>query len=179
MPFAIQKLSAFDAQEYRDLRLEGLAAHPEAFGASWEDESLLSVEDFAHRLEQQHVFAARQTDTKIMLGAVGIRLSAASKTKHKGMIWGMYVRPEARGSGVGVALMQHVLDYARPMLEQVNLVVDASNVTAYRLYEKMGFAQYGYEKRALRIGNSYYDDVLMALVLDPKSWSEGHKRLGE
>lgn len=168
MPFAIQKLSAFDAQDYRDLRLEGLVAHPGTFGASWEDESLLSVEDFAQRLEQKHVFAARHTETKNMLGTVGINLSTASKTKHKAMIWGMYVRPDARGSGLGAALMQHVLDYARPMLEQVNLVVEASNVAAYRLYEKMGFEQYGYERRALKIGNSYYDDVLMALVLNPE-----------
>ncbi|KIP98917.1 hypothetical protein RU07_19610 [Agrobacterium tumefaciens] len=165
MPFAIQKLSAFDAQDYRDLRLEGLAAHPEAFGASWEDESLLSVDDFAHRLEQQHVFAARQTDTKIMLGAVGIRLSAASKTKHKGLIVGMYVRPEMRGSGVGAALVQHVLDYARSIVEQVNLVVEASNVGACGLYRKLGFEQYGYEPRARKVGQTYYDDVLMALAL--------------
>ncbi|WP_156963926.1 hypothetical protein [Muricoccus aerilatus] len=32
-------LSTSDVAEYRDLRLAGLQAHPEAFGASWEEEA--------------------------------------------------------------------------------------------------------------------------------------------
>ncbi|WP_202049521.1 hypothetical protein [Rhizobium skierniewicense] len=51
MQTSIHKLLASDAQAYRDLRLEGLAAQPEAFGASFEDEAVLSIADFARRLE--------------------------------------------------------------------------------------------------------------------------------
>jgi len=36
--FQIRRLEPHDAAAYRDLRLEGLRNHPEAFGASWEDE---------------------------------------------------------------------------------------------------------------------------------------------
>ena len=35
----VRRLSALDATAYRDLRLAGLLAHPEAFGASWEEEA--------------------------------------------------------------------------------------------------------------------------------------------
>ncbi|WP_200939107.1 GNAT family N-acetyltransferase [Rhizobium sp. Leaf311] len=165
MTVTIRKLSGSDAAEYRAIRLEGLLAHPEAFGASWEDESLMTVDDFAERLERQPVFGAFLAETGAMVGTVGIKVPTASKTTHKGMIWGMYVRQEARGLGVGVALIQHVLDYSRPFLEQITLVVEASNVSAQKLYRKMGFEQYGYEPRALKIGNTYYDDVLMTLAL--------------
>ena len=167
MPTTIRKLSGSDAADFRTLRLEGLLAHPEAFGASWEDESLLSVEDFAQRLRQQHVFGAFRTDTKAMVGAVGIKVSTASKTRHKGVIWGMYVRPEVRGLGVGAALIQHAIRYASPILEQINLDVEASNVSAHRLYLKMGFEQYGHERRALKVGCAYYDLILMSLAFHP------------
>lgn len=165
MQVTINKLSGPDAGDYRDLRLECLAAHPEAFGSSFEEECKLSLEDFAQRLEQHDIFGARRSDTNVMVGTVGLHLSAAAKLRHKGLIVGMYVRPEMRGSGVGAALVQHVLDYARPIVEQVNLVVEASNVGACGLYRKLGFEQYGYEPRARKVGQTYYDDVLMALAL--------------
>ncbi|KXG86758.1 GNAT family N-acetyltransferase [Agrobacterium bohemicum] len=167
MQFAINKLSGADAADYRDLRLEGLFNNPESFGASLDDESLLSVEDFAQRLNGGAVFGARRAGTGALIGAVGLRIPTASKTKHKGAIWGMYVRPDMRGSGIGAALIKHVLDYAGPIVEEVTIVVGASNVAAYNLYLKMGFEQYGFEKRALKIGQSYHDEVLMALVLKP------------
>ncbi|WP_284777452.1 GNAT family N-acetyltransferase [Agrobacterium sp. lyk4-40-TYG-31] len=167
MQTSIQKLSTIDAEAYRDLRLEGLAAHPEAFGASFEDEAVLSVDDFAQRLEQGNVFGARCTDTNALVGAVGLRISTASKTRHKGAIWGMYVRPQTRGSGIGAALIKHALDYAKPLVEEVTIIVGASNIAAHKLYIKMGFEQYGFERRALKIGRTYYDEVLMALVLNP------------
>ena len=167
MQTSIQKLSTIDAEAYRDLRLEGLAAHPEAFGASFEEEAVLSIDDFARRLEQGNVFGARRTDTNALVGAVGLRISTASKTRHKGAIWGMYVRPDTRGSGVGAALIKHALDYATPLVEKVTLIVGAANIAAHQLYIKVGFEQYGYEKRALKIGQTYYDEVLMAVVLHP------------
>lgn len=167
MQITIKRLSGADAADYRDLRLDGLSSNPESFGASLEDESLLSVEDFAQRLDGGAVFGARRADTGALVGAVGLRIPTASKTKHKGAIWGMYVRPDMRGSGVGAALIRHVLDYARPIVEEVTITVGASNVAAYNLYLKMGFEQYGFEKRALKIGHTYHDEVLMALVLKP------------
>jgi RimJ/RimL family protein N-acetyltransferase len=45
--------------------------------------------------------------------------------------------------------------------------VVASNAAACRLYSTAGFKEYGLERRALKIGSEYYDDVLMALVLNP------------
>jgi ribosomal protein S18 acetylase RimI-like enzyme len=72
-----------------------------------------------------------------------------------------------RGKGIGAALIKHVLDYAKPLVEEVTIIVGASNVAAYNLYLTMGFEQYGLEKRALKIGQTYHDEVLMAVVLNP------------
>jgi RimJ/RimL family protein N-acetyltransferase len=48
------------------------------------------------------------------------------------------------------------------------LTVVASNSAACRLYSAAGFKEYGLERRALKVGSEYYDDVLMALPLDPR-----------
>ena len=38
----------------------------------------------------------------------------------------------------------------------------ANNPAAVRLYRAAGFTEYGYEPRALRIGDAYVDEHLMA-----------------
>jgi hypothetical protein len=39
VPPVIRRLSAADAPAFRELRLDGLARHPEAFAASWIEEA--------------------------------------------------------------------------------------------------------------------------------------------
>jgi ribosomal protein S18 acetylase RimI-like enzyme len=89
----------------------------------------------------------------------------AVKLRHKAVLWGMYVRPEARRTGLAAALVQHVIEHARPLVEEICLTVVASNVAARRLYSAAGFKEYGLERRALKVGREYYDEVLMALPL--------------
>ncbi|MCY1250884.1 hypothetical protein D9M72_645760 [compost metagenome] len=62
-------------------------------------------------------------------------------------------------------LVEAVVDEARGKVEQLQLTVVSSNAAAIRLYSKLGFAEYGLEKRALRIDGQYLDEVLMALAL--------------
>jgi RimJ/RimL family protein N-acetyltransferase len=80
----------------------------------------------------------------------------------------MYVRPEARRTGLVAALVQQVVAHAGTLVERVCLTVVASNVAARRLYSAAGFEEYGLERRALKVGSEYYDEVLMALPLNPR-----------
>jgi RimJ/RimL family protein N-acetyltransferase len=61
--------------------------------------------------------------------------------------------------------VQQVVAHARTVVEQVCLTVVASNVAARRLYSAAGFEEYGLERRALKVGDEYYDEVLMVLPL--------------
>ena len=45
------------------------------------------------------------------------------------------------------------------------LTVVASNISAVRLYKGLGFEEYGLERRAMKIGSNYHDELLMALSL--------------
>ena len=162
--FNMRRLEAHDAAVYRDLRLEGLKSHPEAFGSSWEDESGKPADWWAERLQANTIFGG-WIDHSPLLGVAGFHRHVATKHRHKAVLWGMYVRPAARGTGLAAALVQRVIEHARPLIEDISLTVVASNTAAHRLYSAAGFEPYGIERRALKIGDEYFDEVLMARSL--------------
>jgi len=164
-PLILRRLAAPDAACYRELRLEGLRRHPEAFSSSWEDESSRSLDWFAGRLEGNAVFGANSAVDPTLAGVVGLHVPEAVKLRHKGALWGMFVQPEYQGTGLGMALVAHVIEYAAQVVEEVRLTVVASNTAAIRLYTRAGFEQYGLERRALKVGEHYHDELLMTLQL--------------
>jgi len=162
--FQIRRLEPHDVAAYRELRLEGLKNHPESFGAAWEDEIAEPDSWWTARLESNTVFGG-WIDSSPLLGVAGFYVPGTAKQRHKGILWGMYVRPDARGTGLAASLLQRVIEQARPLVEGIRLTVMASNAAAHRLYSAAGFEPYGLERRALKVGGDYYDDVLMALPL--------------
>jgi RimJ/RimL family protein N-acetyltransferase len=163
----VRRLEASDVADYRELRLESLKVHPEAFGSSLEYEGEKPISWWAERLETTTVFGGWVNNSPLV-GITGFAVEDGVKLRHKGVLWGMYVRPEARGTGLAAALVQQVVAHAQTLVEQVCLTVVASNVAARRLYSAAGFEEYGLERRGLKVGNEYYDEVLMALPLSPR-----------
>ncbi len=163
--FQLRRLEARDAERYRALRLDGLLRHPEAFGASHEDEAKQPPEWFANRLAMAAIFGGFDA-AGTLVGVAGLSIPNAIKSKHKGILWGMYVVEAARASGLARRLVEAVIDEARGKVEQLQLTVVASNAPALRLYSKLGFVGYGLEKRALCVDGQYFDETLMALSLD-------------
>lgn len=163
----IRRLAPADAPLFREIRLEALRQAPEAFGSSFEQECSRSLEQFEQVLTTADVFGAfRDSD---LLGMAGYRTQAGAKQAHKGLLWGMYVRAGARGTGVARPLVEAVLDHARQRVELVQLSVVAENEAAQRLYRSCGFVAYGHEVHALKQGGRYHDEVLMAVALDPRN----------
>jgi ribosomal protein S18 acetylase RimI-like enzyme len=78
------------------------------------------------------------------------------------MLVGMYVRPQARNRGVGRRLVEAVMEVARRRgVELLQLAVVSDNEPARRLYARLGFVEYGIEKKSLKQGGRYTDEVLM------------------
>ena len=158
------RLGPDDAAAFRALRLEALRRHPEVFAADFTEEAARPLDWFAERLAANEVFAAAGPDGAL-LGMAGLMRHGTAKLRHKAVLWGVYVREEARGTGLGPALVGAALAAARGSVEEVRLTVTAGNEAAIRLYEGFGFRAYGLEERALRVAGRDYDDVLMALRL--------------
>jgi RimJ/RimL family protein N-acetyltransferase len=157
----VRQLTAADAAAYRDLRLEALQNAPTAFGSSYEAESKQTVADFEGWMTRSYI-AGAWLDGALVGSASFYRLDSA-KVAHRGNIWGVYVRPAARGRGVARAVMENVLAFARKEVQQVHLAVVTDNASAHKLYEHLGFTTYGTEPRALRVDGRYYDEHLMVL----------------
>jgi ribosomal protein S18 acetylase RimI-like enzyme len=179
----VRRLMPADAARYREIRLAGLKNSPEAFGSTFETESLKPLSSFAERLRSSAAFGAF-CGAKL-LGIAGFAFHEGVKEAHKGRLWGMYVRPNARKSGVGRRLVEAVIDFARQHAEILQLSVVSDNEPARRLYARLGFVEYGLEKDSLKQGDTYYDEILMALdlkALDLKervSDAAGSRRYGQ
>jgi ribosomal protein S18 acetylase RimI-like enzyme len=160
---AIRLLTTADAALYREVRLEGLALHPEAFSSTFKRESEKPLAWFADRITQGNVFGAFVGDE--LVGVAGCRPLEGPKTNHKAALWGMYVRPAARSSGLGRRLVEAVVNHASERVEQLQLSVVSTNGDAWRLYRNIGFSEYGREMKALKQDGRYYDEILMVRFL--------------
>jgi RimJ/RimL family protein N-acetyltransferase len=160
----IRRLEPTDAVLYREIRLEALQKNPEAFGSTFERENAQPLSWFEAAVGRADIFGAFLDGR--LAGIAGFSVQEGSKQAHKGLLWAMYVRDVARGSGLGKILVAAVLEHARGRVEMVQLTVVSENVAAHRLYSAMGFAEYGYEKRALKQDGRYYDEFLMVKFLD-------------
>jgi len=161
----IRLLTRADASAYRDIRLEGLLRNPEAFASTFEDERDRPLDWFRERIVQSQIFGAILAQG--LVGVVGLHPHADAKQRHKAMIWGMYVRREARQYGIGKRLIEAAVTHASGHVEQLQLAVVTENETARRLYAKAGFIEYGHQINALKHGGRYYDDILMVKFLGP------------
>ncbi len=91
------------------------------------------------------------------------------KVSHTGEI-GMGTDPDARGTGVGTALLRTLLDWAvdAPGLSKVTLRVVPENVHAMRLYAQLGFVEEARLQRHLREDDGTHRDLLaMAIYVKP------------
>jgi GNAT superfamily N-acetyltransferase len=131
-----------DWQALRDIRLEALRDAPTAFGSTYEQETLRAEAHWCDRIAYGGTFLAFMPEV--------------SATEPAGLIGGyhedpvtvelvsMYVRPRARGRGVGEALVATVINWAsKRNAASVRLWVTETNAPARALYERCGFALTG------------------------------------
>jgi ribosomal protein S18 acetylase RimI-like enzyme len=163
--FEIRRLSRTDAEAFRAIRLEGLERHPAAFSASFKEETGRQLSFFADRLDENFVLGAESRGE--LMGVAGFRFQDSEKTRHRGTLWGMYVREQARGTGIARRLVDGILAHARQRVEEVGLSVWAENPAAIALYKSAGFVVTAQDTRALKIDGVYFDHLLMQVRFTP------------
>jgi ribosomal protein S18 acetylase RimI-like enzyme len=161
----IRLLTRCEAAIYREIRLEGLKQNSEAFSSTFERESAMPLSWFEERIVKGNIFAAFVDGA--LVGVAGYWPQEGAKVSHKAGLWGMYLRPAARGLGLGERLIEAIASHASGRVEQLTLSVAEGNEAAYRLYRKMGFSEYGREMKALKQDGRYIDEILMVRFLAP------------
>ena len=149
--------------------LEAYAAHADAFTSSVEERAPLPLAWWADRLQpgdevSDEVLGAFDGDR--LVGAAGLHVENRPKLRHKGILFGMVVVPEARGRGVGEGLVAAVLERARARgLRAVGLTVTEGNEAAQRLYARCGFVAFGTEPLAIAHEGRFLGKVHMTYDL--------------
>lgn len=70
-------------------------------------------------------------------------------------------RQRARAALIDAALTHASRDWG---VEQINLCVNTENEPAKALYASLGFETFGVERRAMRVGDRFYDEQHMVRV---------------
>ena len=169
MPFAtrdddevtVRQLGQADLQAYRAIRLEGLERHPDMFRGAYEDEFALPIGTFADRLRNSYTLGVLLGDTLSGIGSVAAL--PGEKLKHKALLYGMYVRREAAGRGLGESLVRALTAHAAQIFDSVQLTVLSGNARARGLYERCGFVWYGTEPRSVRQQDGFVGEDLLWL----------------
>lgn len=151
---------------YRNLMLDAYTRHPEAFTSSPEERAALPLSWWENRLDAaddagQVVFGV--TDGEAVLGAVGLTCSQRQRARHKVLLFGMYVVAGQQGKGLGQALIDAALGYARnrPHALLVQLTVSEDNASARKLYEHNGFVSFGLEPLAVATATGFISKLHM------------------
>jgi RimJ/RimL family protein N-acetyltransferase len=156
---AEQLIALVHANEYEP----NLTTEPGEFNMTVEEERAF-LASFEH-LPTSEFFVA-EVDGQIV-GSLGIRGNTRRATQHVVNI-GIAVHPQFRGQGIGSALLQCGIDWAREtgMVRRAELTVYARNDGAIRLYERCGFVTEGRHRATFCKGGEYIDSLTMAMLIE-------------
>ena len=162
-------LKASDGTQYRELMLQAYALAVDAFTSTAEERAREPEAFWVKRIADPSgmSLAFGAFEGQELVGTVALEFSAKPKTKHKALVIGMYVSPEARGTGAGRALLKAAVKYAqaREGTRQLTLTVTEGNTPAVNLYTSAGFQSFGIEPMAILTPEGYKAKVHMWLSL--------------
>ena len=163
---SIRTLHPDDWSLYRDLRLRALLDAPHAFCSTFAEESQRTDDAWAARLaapalgahRQGWPFAAELDGTPVGLSWVKLEGETAS-------LYQVWVAPEARGRGIGAALLDAAIAWARARrAHALHLGVTAGDGAAARLYRRAGFVDVGAPEP--RPGTSLFEQAMVLKLVD-------------
>jgi RimJ/RimL family protein N-acetyltransferase len=104
-----------------------------------------------------------------IVGVITCRGDIRRAKQHAGVI-GISVAQEWRDQGVGSALMDEMIRWAKGtgIVTRLELLVFSENQRAVHVYEKAGFQIEGIKRRAIFKNGKYHDEYFMALLLEPE-----------
>ena len=167
-PLQILRIEPSDAAAFRRFRMAAIAEAPDDDSMTIEEEREASLADISTRLngvagKERFVLAAQTSGESEWGGLCGFYRQPGVKTAHVGWIWGLYVIPSQRGKGVATALMAAMLQNLVQIegLLQVQARVAVNNQPARHVFERSGFSMVTVLPRAIRVGATDVDEVLL------------------
>ena len=136
----IERASASDADRLREIRLASLRDEPDAFGSTLAEAEQFGPAQWKLMAANWNYFLATN-DGQVVGMAGGGRYQ---RMTHARWLYGMYVRPEVRGSGVAARLVSEVAQWARHEgVGTLGLHVTTTLARARAFYFRLGFVDLG------------------------------------
>jgi ribosomal protein S18 acetylase RimI-like enzyme len=148
----VRDITMDDWKLLRDVRLDALSEAPSAFGSTYAREATFTEEQWRDRISDRSVtffgyadpgFVANPLDPASTEGDPE-GLAGVYVEDREAELVSMWVRPSARGQGVGQTLVRAAALWAQERgYPALYLWVTETNESARRLYERCGFAPTG------------------------------------
>lgn len=164
--FTIRRLGPGDVEAFFALRMRGVAAAALQFRTAPDDIAREGLAYWVIRLTSDNDRIVGVFDDDILIGIGGIARDVRVKLRHKALLFGMYVAPEAAGRGIGLAIVEALITEARGFVSSLHLTLMADNDRAHALYARCGFTVYGREPQSVMQPGGPGDELLMWRAID-------------
>lgn len=166
--FTVREAVPRDAEQILG-HMERIAVEPDN-GVTWSPGELPTLEDEQkilsdHIANEGAIFIVALSDTGQVIGIANFRNGRRTATRHAGGL-GITVDQAWRNQGVGTAMMQSLIDWAKNtgFIKRMELEVFAHNQRAFHVYQKLGFKVEGQKHSAYFRDGRYVDAYMMALL---------------
>ncbi len=151
-------------RDYKKLRLEAIQDSPQSFLSTVEETEAETDQSWQGKIANMF-FALNEADE--LVGMAGTYSENKDKLRHVANVVSVYVAPAYRRQGVGKQLLLAVLAHvqSQPQIKKIQLGVITTQQEAYRLYESVGFKRVGELHRSVRVGEQFFDEYLMEILL--------------
>jgi L-amino acid N-acyltransferase YncA len=162
---SIRKATEADAEAIVSI-LEGIVSERiySAIESAW---SADEQRRYLASLSPRETFHVAETDAGAIVGYQSLDLYSTilHSMDHVAQL-GTFLRPEARGRGVGQALFESSVKFAHEHVFRKFVVqVRFSNIGARAFYGKLGFRECGRLARQVRLGDDEDDEIIMEFFL--------------
>jgi L-amino acid N-acyltransferase YncA len=162
---SVRVLDASEWSVYRDIRLRALSESPQAFTATLAEEADRDERFWRDRMTQADRLVAERDQLPLGIASLG----PYEPDPTAGEVFGVYVVPDVRNSGIAWRLVEAAADLAvRNGYRQLYFWVGTDNARAVGFGKNFGFRTTGYRRQA-RLSDRDLGEEEMAMVLPLES----------
>lgn len=155
----LRLLDESDMPAFRELRLQALKEHPMMYMHIHDEEQKRPDAYWESMIKYSKIIGTFDGDTMVAFAIMSPY--GGIKQRHKCMIWGAYVTPEARNQAIGKNMRLKLFDEARAldMTHCISSIV-AGNPASLAMHEAVGYEVMYTEKKGIKHRDDSYSDVI-------------------
>lgn len=163
-PLTVRPFAPGEATRLRTIRREALATDPQAFSSSLVEEWDMADDELEAWIEDSLIIGAFSGQEAV--GMAGLRRLSRHKVSHRAELWGVYLRPDWRGSGMLDRMLDVMVEVCDRGIRQFELNVVSSSPVALAAYRRNGFRETGRIPQAALADGRFVDEIIMIRRLD-------------